>query len=223
VAVRADGGAVREDDAEPEALDDDAIELGAGQMVTMAVKEPPMVWRTCDEKLVTLSEDGAVATNVYDDDDLDDLVTSGIADTLVTSGVELTVGKHYWEVEILNDGNGPVYIGVTRPNLDLDGDYAVRESADGWFISTYEGRLYGNDKGDEGGDDEPGDIDKGDRVGVLLDLDEGSLRFFKNDVQHGPGYPAGSVTGPVVCAMQLFAVDTSARLLPQDADHALLQ
>jgi hypothetical protein len=25
-------------------------------------------------------------------------------------------------------------------------------------------------------------------VGVLLDLDNGSLRFFKNGVQHGPGH-----------------------------------
>jgi hypothetical protein len=58
VAVRADGCAVREDDAEPEALDDDAIELGAGEMVAMAVKEAPMVWRTCDEEEVTLCEGG---------------------------------------------------------------------------------------------------------------------------------------------------------------------
>jgi hypothetical protein len=38
VAVRADGSAVREDDAEPEPLDDDAAELENGDMVAMAVK-----------------------------------------------------------------------------------------------------------------------------------------------------------------------------------------
>ena len=43
---------------------------------------------------------------------------------------------------------------------------------------------------------------KGDRVGVLLDLGDGSLRFFKNGVQNGPGYAAGSVTGPVVAAVR---------------------
>jgi Flp pilus assembly protein TadD len=62
VAVRADGRAVREDDAEPEALNDDAAELEGGQMVAMAVKELPLVWRTCDEDVVTISEGGAVAT-----------------------------------------------------------------------------------------------------------------------------------------------------------------
>jgi hypothetical protein len=49
---------------------------------------------------------------------------------------------------------------------------------------------------------------------VLLDLDNGSLRFFKNGVEHGPGYAAGSVTGPVVHAVQMYSKDTSVRLLP---------
>jgi hypothetical protein len=51
-------------------------------------------------------------------------------------------------------------------------------------------------------------------VGVLLDLDNGSLRFFKNGVQHGPGFPAGSVVGPVVAAVQMFEGGQSVRLLP---------
>jgi hypothetical protein len=75
--------------------------------------------------------------------------------------------------------------------------------------------------GKEGGDG-AGYIDEGDRVGVLLDVDEGSLRFFKHGVQHGPGYPAGSVTGPVVC-MCSTNVHTSAWLLPQDMGRPLLQ
>jgi hypothetical protein len=210
VAVRADGSAVREDDAEPEALDDDTTELGDGQMVAMAVKEPLLVWRTCDEEAVTLSEEGVVAT--YDGDVYDER-----NDTLVTSGVELTVGKHYWEVEILNY---ELFVGIAKPNLDPNHNYARNESTDGWLILTSEGTLNGNGKSY---DDAAGDIEEGDHVGVLLDLDEGSLRFFKNGVQHGPGYPAGSVTGPVVCAVQMYIPSTSVRLLPQDTEHALLQ
>jgi hypothetical protein len=38
VATRADGGAVREDDAEPELLDDEDMELKDGELVAMAVK-----------------------------------------------------------------------------------------------------------------------------------------------------------------------------------------
>jgi hypothetical protein len=212
VAVRVDGRAVREDDAEPEALTDDAAELEGGQMVAMAVKELPLMWRTCDEEVVTLSEGGAVATCNEDDEEVEVI-------TLVTSGAELTTGKHYWEVEILN-GDTPACIGVTRPNLNPYGDYAFGENTDCWFVITNGGGLHGNGKDN---DDAAGHINEGDHVGVLLDLDEGSLRFFNNGVQHGPGYPAGSVTGPVVCAVQLYNPNTGVRLLPQDMGHALLQ
>jgi hypothetical protein len=86
-----------------------------------------------------------------------------------------------------------------------------RECADGWFISANSGTLWGNGKSF---DDRAGSYKQGDRVGVLLDLDNGSLRFFKNGVPHGPGYPAGSVTGPVVGALQMADKDDSVRLLP---------
>jgi hypothetical protein len=202
VAVRADGSAVREDDAEPEALDDDTVELGNDQMVAMAVKDlPPLVWRTCDEKVVTLSEGGAVATHNGDEDD------DG-CETLVTSGVELTAGKHYWEVEMLSLN---CFLGIARPNPNPNHVYTDEFSTDGWFIWTSEGGLCGNGKGN---DDYAGYINSGDRVGLRLDLDEGSLRFFVNGVQHGPGYPAGSVTGPVVCAVSMYNSGTSVRLLP---------
>ena len=58
-------------------------------------------------------------------------------------------------------------------------------------------------------------------MGILLDLDDGSLRFFKNGVEHGPGYPAGSVTGPVALAAQMRYNDedgpSAVRLLPDAA------
>jgi hypothetical protein len=53
---------------------------------------------------------------------------------------------------------------------------------------------------------------------VRLDLNDGSLCFFKNSVKHGIGYPAGSVAGPVVHAVQLFAQHASVRMhrMPQN-------
>jgi hypothetical protein len=130
---------------------------------------------------------------------------------LTTTGTELTEGKHYWEVELLSKKTGMIVIGISRPNLNPTGEYWKGECTDGWFISTVGGGLYGNGKHVSNG---AGAYKQGDRVGVLLDLDNGSLRFFKNGVQHGPGYPAGSVTGPVVAAVQMFQKDLSARLLP---------
>jgi hypothetical protein len=114
-------------------------------------------------------------------------------------------------VELRSDNVRFVFAGISRPNLDPTGSYWKSECTDGWFIDAGSGALYGNGKLD---DDEAGSYTQGDRVGLLLDLDNGSLRFFKNGVQHGPGYPAGSVTGPVVAAAQLYLKDHSVRLLP---------
>jgi hypothetical protein len=201
VAERADGLAVREDDAEPELLDDESMLLRDGEIVAMAVKESPLLWRTFAAGRITLSEDGAVATQTFED-----------TYTLTTTGIELIEGKHYWEVELLSRKSmTTTYVGITRPNLDPAGEYFKGSCTDGWFIRASYGYLYGNGKQC---DDAAGSYKQGDRVGVLLDLDNGSLRFFKNGVQHGPGYPAGSVTGPVVHAVQFYYTNQSVRLLP---------
>jgi hypothetical protein len=104
-----------------------------------------------------------------------------------------------------------IFIGISRPNLDPAGTYWGGNCTDGWFMYPYNGSLYGNGKES---DDGAGGYSQGGRVGVLLDLDNGSLRFFKNGVQHGPGFPAGSVTGPVVHALQMYYKGTSVRMLP---------
>jgi hypothetical protein len=109
-------------------------------------------------------------------------------------------------VELLVERFGGNYVGVSRPNLDPVGDYMLRDCTDSWFIRGRDGALYGNGKE---GDDDAGSYKQGDRVGVLLDLNNGSLLFFKNGVQHGPGYAAGSVTGPVLVAVEIgFEGDT---------------
>jgi hypothetical protein len=138
--------------------------------------------------------------------------------SLTTTGTELTEGKHYWEVELLSEklGGINIFIGISRPNLDPTGSYFSSRCTDGWFIEAYDGALYGNGK--FGGD--AGEYKQGDRVGVLLDLGSGSLRFFKNGVEHGPGYAAGSVTGPVVAAVQMLYNDTGVRMLPNAAAPA---
>jgi hypothetical protein len=194
--------AVREDDAEPEPLDDESMELEDGDVVAMAVKETPLLWRTFAESRVKLSEGGAVATQH----------TNNQEHSLTTTGTELTEGRHYWEVELISNENmSALFVGISRPNLYPTGRYYQRDCTDGWFIYGYNGALYGNGKHFK---DKAGSYKRGDRVGVLLNLENGSLRFFKNGVQHGPGFPAGSVTGPVVAAVQMCYEDDSVRLLP---------
>jgi hypothetical protein len=206
VAERADGSAVREDDAEPELLEDESMLLKEGDVVAMAVKDLPLLWRTFADDLVVLSEDGAVATHTG--------IQAGDY-SLTTTGIELAEGKHYWEVEqLFHSSSFKAFIGITRPNLGPAGAYFGEDepgSTDGWFIENGTGSLCGNGKNYE---HEAGWYRKGDRVGVLLNLDDGSLRFFKNGRRHGPGYPAGSVTGPVVAAVQMGSENDSLRLLP---------
>jgi hypothetical protein len=131
--------------------------------------------------------------------------------SLTTTGTELMEGKHYWEVELLSKKTKKIFSGISRPNLDPTAKYYRSDCTDAWFIHASGGSLCGNGKYDE---DHAGEYKQGDRVGMLLDLDNGSLRFFKNGVEHGPGYPAGSVTGPVVAAVQIYEKKLSVRLLP---------
>jgi hypothetical protein len=198
VAVREDGGAVREDDAEPELLDDGSLALAEGAVVAMAVKESPLVWRTFSEEDVKLSEGGTVATQT---------IHNNAQYSHVTTGVTLNEGRHYWEVELLSEDMGSIYVGVTRPSLDPVGGYM---DEDGWFISAgNNGSLWGNGMAN---DDGAGRYNQGDCVGVLLDLNNGSLLFFKNGAQHGPGYAAGSISGPVVVAVEMDVNGNSVRL-----------
>jgi hypothetical protein len=131
--------------------------------------------------------------------------------SLTTTETELTEGKHYWEVELLSKDVKNIFIGISRPNLDPIEEYYFKECTDGWFMFAAYGGLWGNGKQNDNYADE---YKQGDRVGMLLDLGNGSLRFFKNGVDNGPGYAAGSVTGPVVAAVQLYYKDASVRLLP---------
>jgi hypothetical protein len=165
-------------------------------LLLVALQDQPLLWRSF-LAIVTLSEGGAVATQTADSEW-----------SLTTTETELTEGKHYWEGVPKNVDS--IMIGISRPNLNPMGIYYTSDSNDGWFIHAHYGALFGNGKQ---GEDGAGAYKLDDRVGMLLDLDNGSLRFFKNGVQHGPGYAAGSVTGPVVHAVQLFKKGDSVRLL----------
>jgi hypothetical protein len=107
-------------------------------------------------------------------------------------------------MKLLSKKLGDMYVGVTRPNLGPTTKNINRDTTDGWFFHPYDGYFYGNG---QYADDHASACKQGDRVGVLLDLEEGSLRFFKNGKvlgRRGMGYPAGSVTGPVVASLQMY-------------------
>jgi hypothetical protein len=73
-----------------------------------------------------------------------------------------------------------------RPGLDHDEDH--HDSNDAYYIFGGDGTLNGNGKYD---DDHQDGFAKGDRIGVLLDLDAGWLHIYRNDKRWGPGFTEG--------------------------------
>ena len=144
-------------------------------------------WDACGSEM-TLSEDGLVATK-----------SGHGAWQLATGGSPMTEGRHYWEVEYTSANASQIafMVGAVRPGLDHDKHHY--NGNDAYFISGYEGSLCGNGKSY---DDPQGQFAAGDRIGVLLDLDAGWMRYYRNGKRCGPGYTKG-VTGPLVRAAQL--------------------
>jgi hypothetical protein len=165
----------------------DQLGLGEGSVVFMLFRQG-WRWTACGSEMA-LSEDGLVAT-----------AGSNNTSHLVTGGEPMTEGRHYWEVEITKRGDADFMfmVGAVRPGLDHD-DKEYCDSNDAYFIDAADGALYGNGKYDT---DEQGAFAEGDRVGVLLDLDAGWLRFYRNSERCGPGFTEG-VTGPLVRAAQV--------------------
>jgi hypothetical protein len=100
-------------------------------------------------------------------------------------------------------------VGAVRPGLDHDDD-ECHDSTDVCFIDAESGGLYGNGKDYA---HEQGRFAEGDRVGVLLDLDAGWLRFYRNSKRCGPGFTEG-VTGPLLRAAQVYRAGAKVTVLP---------
>ena len=83
-------------------------------------------------------------------------------------------------------------------------------SNDAYYINGNSGALYGNGKVSA---DPQGEFTTGDRIGVLLDLDAGWMRIYRNGKRCGPGFTEG-VTGPLVRAAQLYYTDNTVTVLP---------
>ena len=179
------------EDGLPDAGRLDELGLGSGSVVFM-LHRLGWRWDACGGK-ITLSEDGLVATK-----------TGGWDYQLVTGGSPMTEGRHYWEVDLSGYN---VLVGAVRPGLDHDKSHFTGN--DVYSIWGVNGSLWGNGKNRA---DLQGQFAAGDRIGVLLDLDAGWLRFFRNGKRCGPGYTQG-VTGPLVRAAQIAIAGSKVTVL----------
>jgi hypothetical protein len=121
----------------------------------------------------------------------------------------MTEGRHYWEAELTwKAGFCYIMVGAVRPGLDHDKNHHLTNDA--YCIDGGSGSLFGNGKREA---DPQGKFATGDRIGVLLDLDAGWLRFYRNGKRCGPGYKEG-VTGPLVRAVQFYGKGEKATAVP---------
>ena len=115
-------------------------------------------------------------------DDLDVTAGKGIRSSgqLSTGGMPMTEGRHYWEVLITlrftcRRRLGMMMLGAARPGLDHNDASSHAFSDSAYYICASNGDLFGHGKEC---DDRQGQFEMGDRIGMLLDLDAGWLRFY---------------------------------------------
>ena len=143
-----------------------------------------------------------------------------------TFGEVMTSGVHEWEVHFTSaasaNGNRCMYIGVSPEGLDVEkgGHY----KAGAFYIRTDDATLHG--AGLEDGEQTRVGYNAigavvervfqaGDRIGVKLNLDDGSLQYSKNGEPTGWGFLAGTIKGPVVGAVEMLCIGQALTLLPK--------
>ena len=139
-----------------------------------------------------------------------------LATGTVVVGGEDGVRERYFEAALTADGalkDMEFNVGVVKTGLNHESKHSNSNNA--WFLWAYNGGLYGNGKSQ---DDAQGELKVGDRVGVLVDLDGeggdgGSVRFFVNGSEYGPGFKSG-VVGPVVLGVEFCNKSQKVTLLP---------
>jgi hypothetical protein len=153
---------------------------------------------------------------------------------MVTGGEPMVTGRHYWEVEltVMASDIFSIAIGAVRPGLDhgsnfYDGGYPLGEAPDephdepgvyyidngalSGFVSEANQQQHNAEYKQQAGGFK--NAESGDRIGCLLDLDAGWLRFYRNGERCGPGFVSG-VTGPLVRAVELWNPGDTVTALP---------
>ena len=114
----------------------------------------------------------AAAYAVFKEGNLDADFTSGSVYWRATGSIGVTSGKWYAEIKCIDDGgNTDLKIGVEHASPDqttVDGVHKVIQSWNGYKASGGSAASFGDSYAD------------GDIVGVLLDMDNGTIKFSKN-------------------------------------------
>jgi hypothetical protein len=163
-------------------------------------------WRlTSVGAAVALSEDGRRATKTRNG------WVGAIADG---AGCEpMAAGRHYWEIQrvVHGDSNGVFMFGVCRPGINVA--YDISDDPDTWLAYHFDGggsNLFCSSCKGTGCTDKR-DMADDERVGLLLDLDNGgTLTLYRNNIPCGT--IAVGLVGPLLPFIASHFTNTSVRI-----------
>jgi hypothetical protein len=138
---------------------------------------------------ITLSAGGSVATKAVGDYSL----------RAAASKVVMRAGRHYAQFTVVAKGDS-IFFGVIRPGWDVEGGQNAPH-VDGHCFLDFNGRRYPGNRW-EGMQA----AKQGDRIGMLLDLDQGTMTVYKNDERLG--VMATGLSGEYSWAVSLFRQDS---------------
>jgi hypothetical protein len=137
---------------------------------------------------IALSEGGAVAKKG---------MTASYEDHVAASKVVMRAGRHYAQFAVLSGRT--ILFGVIRPGWDVEGGKDAFLVNGHCFYETCHGARYPAPYEWEG---MQGAKEEGDRVGLLLDLDQGTMTAYKNDKRLG--VMATGLSGEYCWAVSLY-------------------
>jgi hypothetical protein len=145
---------------------------------------------------ITLSEGGSLATMREKDH----------CWRTAASKAVMRAGRHYAQFTRVS-GEWGVMIGAIRPGWDMEGGKNAYGVDGHCFYNTDDGSRYPGGWDWEG---MQGAMEQGDRIGLLLDLDQGSMTVYKNDERLG--VMATGLSGAYCWAANVLDVVDSVRI-----------
>jgi hypothetical protein len=164
-----------------------------GLMRDVEVLRGGVVFARSHERIITLSEGGSVATKGV----------GGYSSRAAASKAVMRAGRHYVQFTVVS---GYMYFGAIRPGWDVEGGKLAHAVDGHCFYYTAYGLRFPDGRDWEGKQD----AQDGDRIGLLLDLDQGSMTVYKNDERLG--VMATGLSGEYSWAVSLAWLGTSARI-----------
>ena len=145
---------------------------------------------------ITLSEDGALATREGFHISMDNYRDTGYYRS-AASNVVMRSGRHFAQLTMV--AGGSTKIGVQRPGWDVEGGSDPHTEDGTCFYDSATGGCYSSGWYENWAGRQRATA-TGDRIGMLLDLDQGSMSVWKNGERLGVMQKRG-LTGPLCWAV----------------------